>query len=288
MEEFYVIFEKTTLKKPLILILDEFDASPENAINGIAGVFRNIYGNRRYQADKPSAEKDYLLHGVALIGVRSILGVENVSGSPFNVQRSLHVPNLTFDEIQSIFHWYERESGQTVESAVIEQVFYETQGQLGLTSWLGELLTKTYNEPKPTITIQDFETAYAAAIDALPNANIMNIISKAKQEPYRGLVLDMFQTDEKIPFRFNEPHTSFLYTNGVVDMEIADDNRRYLKFSSPFVQKGLFNYFSFTHFCYMGKLYEPFEDLSDTITADGLTVKNLIRWFESHLRNNRD
>ena len=70
LEEFYAIFEKTTLNKPLILILDEFDALPEDVIRGIAGVFRNIYGNRQYQADGPSAEKDYLLHGAALIGVR--------------------------------------------------------------------------------------------------------------------------------------------------------------------------------------------------------------------------
>ena len=43
-------------------------------------------------------------------------------GSPFNVQRSLHIPNLTFDEVQSMFLWYERESGQTGDSAVVETI----------------------------------------------------------------------------------------------------------------------------------------------------------------------
>jgi hypothetical protein len=285
---FYHIFKKGSLSRPLILILDEFDSLPEAAISSIAGVFRNIYGTRRFQADKPTGEKDYLLHSVALIGVRSVLGIENVTGSPFNVQRSLHVPNLTADEVESMFKWYEQESGQTVEPAVIARVFYETQGQPGLVSWLGELLTETYNKNNPSITMNDFEFAYSAAIEALPNANILNIISKAKQEPYRQLVLEMFQTDEKIPFRFDEPHTVFLYTNGVIDWEIADNNRRVLKFPCPFVQKRLFNYFSFTHFRNMGKLYEPFEDLSDTITESGLNVKNLIRRFERHLRKNRE
>ena len=38
----------------------------------------------------------------------------------------------------------------------------------------------------------------------------------------------------------------------------------------------------------MGKLYDPFEDLSDTITEDGLNITNLIRRYERHLRQNRD
>jgi hypothetical protein len=288
LEQFYNVFEKRVLKKPLILILDEFDALAEDAISGIAGVFRNIYNSRWYQADKPSAEKKYLLHGVALIGVRSVLGIGNVTGSPFNVQRSLHVPNLTFAEVQEMFKWYEQESGQTVEPAVIEQVHYETQGQPGLTSWLGELLTETYNKHNPSITMRDFEIAYAAAVDALPNANILNIISKAKQAPYQELVLEMFQTDEKIPFRYDDPHTNFLYMNGVVDQEIVDETQRYLKFSCPFVQKRLFNYFSYTLFRYLGKLYEPFENLEDTITDDTLNVKNLVRRYERYVKKNRD
>jgi hypothetical protein len=37
-------------------------------------VFRGIYTNRTNEADKKSHEKHYLLHGAALIGVRSVLG----------------------------------------------------------------------------------------------------------------------------------------------------------------------------------------------------------------------
>ena len=94
---------------------------------------------------------------MALIGVRSVLGIENKRGSPFNVQRSLHIPNLTKGEVFQMYQWYERESGQQVEEAVIERVYDETQGQPGLVSWLGELLTETYNEHQPTITSRDFE-----------------------------------------------------------------------------------------------------------------------------------
>jgi hypothetical protein len=153
LDEFYNVFRRGVLSKPLILILDEFDALPEAAISGIAGVFRNIYTSRRDAGERTTEQKDYLLHGVALIGVRGVLGIESRTGSPgstslttsFNVQRSLFIPNLTFAEVESMFRWYERESGQPVAQAVIERIYDETRGQPGLTSWFGELLTETYN-----------------------------------------------------------------------------------------------------------------------------------------------
>ncbi|HHN93361.1 MAG TPA: hypothetical protein ENK17_01210, partial [Anaerolineae bacterium] len=142
-QDFQHLFRRGVLEKPLILILDEFDALTPAAIDGIVAVFRNIYIKRCDQGRRPSAEKDFLLHGVALVGVRAVLGVESVTGSPFNVQRSVHIPNLTLDEVEEMFRWYERESGQVVEDEVIERVYYETRGQPGLVSWLGELLTET-------------------------------------------------------------------------------------------------------------------------------------------------
>ena len=84
-KQFENLFKKGKLDKPLILILDEFDALSEDAISAIVGAFRNIYMVRQEQSDKPTEEKDYLLHSVALIGVRSVLGIENQKGSPFNL-----------------------------------------------------------------------------------------------------------------------------------------------------------------------------------------------------------
>ena len=133
LEDFYLLFERGNLSKPLILILDEFDGLEPAAITGLVGVFRNIYHLRRNQMDKPSAEKDYLLHSLALIGVRAALGVENVKGSPFNVQRSVHIPNLTHDEVIYLFDWYQRETGQSIQPEVVEQIWYEFKGQPGLT-----------------------------------------------------------------------------------------------------------------------------------------------------------
>ncbi|OQY48095.1 MAG: hypothetical protein B6242_03375 [Anaerolineaceae bacterium 4572_78] len=80
----------------------------------------------------------------------------------------MHIPNLTYEEVDSMFHWYEQESGQTVEQDVIDRLFYVLQGQPGLTCWFGELLTETYNKHHPTIAMNDFDLVYKTAVQALP------------------------------------------------------------------------------------------------------------------------
>lgn len=287
--EFEELFTRDTLNKPLVLILDEFDALQEHIISGVVGVFRNIYTSRRDDS-RPSAEKTYLLHGVALIGVRSVLGIENATGSPFNVQRSLHIPNLTYDEVEGMFRWYERESGRQVETEVIEQVYQETNGQPGLTCWLGELLTEGFEHYQPSpdqpLTAKDFQYVYMWATKGLPNNTIMNIISKAKQEPYKNVVLELFKTEEKMAFRYNEPLLNFLYMNGIIAVE-QTSQELYVKFACPFIQKTLFQYFANELFHYTGKLHEPFENLTDVFPGNGLNIRNLMKRFEGYLQKNK-
>jgi hypothetical protein len=189
--------------------------------------FRFQYGNIIIfflfsQDSKVSGEKYYLLHGLALIGVRNVLGIENEKGSPFNVQRSVHIPNLTFEEVAGMFQWYEKESGQKVDGAVIQTLYEETRGQPGLTSWFGELLTETYNHDlKKPITLLHYKEANGAATHILPNNNILNLISKVNKPPYDEMVMEFFKTGEKIEFKFNNKDINYLYMNGVIDQEMV-------------------------------------------------------------------
>ncbi|MCP4150565.1 MAG: AAA family ATPase [bacterium] len=286
-KQFQKMFHRDALDKPLILVLDEFDALPEKTINALVTAFRSIYNINLYEQDKPAGQKSYRLHAVALVGVRSVLGIENEKGSPFNVQQSLHISNLTYDEVKEMFRWYKKESGQDVEERVVEQLFYETGGQAGLVSWFGELLTDTYNQDKSkTITMEDFEAVYAAALNILPNNNILNIISKAKQEPYNDTVLELFKTDKKIKFTYDDTNLNYLYMNGVIDTDKIDRDY-YAKFASPFVQKRLFNYFANELFREMGQLVEPFQTLDDTITESHLNIRNLAGRYQQYLAKNR-
>jgi hypothetical protein len=287
--QFQEIFKKTTLAKPLILIMDEFDALCETAIDAMVSVFRNIYTKRLDEVNKPTEQKTYLLHAVALIGVRSVLGIENQSGSPFNIQRSLHVPDLTFAEVDEMFKWYEKESGQTVEEAVVRALYEETLGQPGITCWFGELLTETYNhDPQKPITMLNFRKAYAAATHILPNNNILNLISKVDKPPYDEMVMEFFKTDDKIEFKFNQKDINYLYMNGVIDEEKAENDKYYLKFSCPFVQKSLFDYFSNRFFSYLGQLVHPLDTMKDAINEETLHIPNIINRYRAYLKKNQE
>ena len=285
LSDFYAVFKRDVLRNPLILILDEFDSLTPQTINGLNSVFRNIYNTRRDQSGT-STKMDYRVHGMALIGVRSILGLDDPRSIPFNVQRSLQIPNLTFDEVAAMFHWYEHESGQAIEPAVIDRVYTQLRGQPGLTSWFGELLTETYNKQNPTITLHDFEIVEATASSLLPNANILNIISKANEEPHRTFLIELFQSEEKIEFKYDDPSINFLYMNGVIDEEIVDDVEFYVKFPCPFVQKRLFNHFAREIFRDTGELYPPFTNLTSILTPGGVVVKNLLRLYEQYVQKN--
>ena len=286
-KEFQGIFKKGVLSKPLILILDEFDALCEEGINAVVSALRNIYVTRMDEMDKPTKQRSYLLHGVALIGIRSVLGIGSAKGSPFNVQRSLHVPNLTYKEVEGMFKWYEKESGQQIQPEVITKLFDETRGQPGLTCWFGELLTETYNEDKKQpINMGVFEKAYTAASILLPNANVLNIISKAKQEPYKELVLELFRTNDLMDFKFDDEEINFLYMNGVIEPETLSNKEIVVRFANPFLQKRLFNYFSSELFDVMGRLVAPFDKLEDAITEDTLNIRALMKYYQEYLLKN--
>jgi len=287
-EDFVDIFKKEESDKPLILILDEFDAMIEEGINAVVSAFRNIYIHRMDEVEKTTEQKTYLLHGVALIGVRSVLGIENQKGSPFNVQRSVHVPNLTYEEVAGMFKWYEKESGQAVEKEVIDTLYDEMRGQPGLTCWFGELLAETYNpDPKKPISMFNFNEAYSAATHILPNNNILNLISKVNKPPYDEIVIEFFKTGEKIEFNFDRPDINYLYMNGLIDLEKADDGKYYLRFSCPFVQKRIFNYFSLRFFNYLGPLIHPFDAMEDAVDQENLYIPNIIKRYQAYLSKNQ-
>jgi len=290
-KEFQELFKKENLKKPIILILDEFDDLSKEAIDEIVSVFRNIY-NTRKESEKSAFEWEYQLHGVALIGVRSVMGLENPKGSPFNVQRSLHIPNLTFEEVKLMFDDFQNEWQQKIDADVIERLYFETNGQPGLVSWFGELLCEKYNtKPDEPINMLKWNNVYACANQIEPNNTIMNLISKAQQAEHIGTVLELFKTEVKMPFMFDKPSINFLYMNGVISFEnkIEDDGNenKYAKFSCSFVQKRLFNRFADKFYSQLGLVMKPFENIDHIITDTDIYLTNLLRRFQVYFNENK-
>lgn len=167
------------------------DTLPPLLLDRIVAQFRELF----------LARDSNWLHGLALVGVRAVLGIESQRGSPFNIQKSLHVPNFTFVETAELYRQYQEESGQEVNPQVVEQVHQVTQGQPGLVSWFGELLTEKYNPiSDQPIGSETWEMVWHKARFAEPNNTVMNLISKARIPEYQPFAQSFSRSDLPSPF----------------------------------------------------------------------------------------
>ncbi len=280
-EEFSDLFSKDhgLWDRPLILLIDEVDTTPPALLDLLVGQFRDLYLSRKLNR----------LHGLALIGVRAVLGLDSQRGSPFNVQRSLHVPNFTLDEVKDLYRQYQEESGQPIDSAVVEAVYIATRGQPGLVSWFGELLTEKYNPgPEHRIDMKTWELVWHKARYKEPNNTVMNLIAKARNPDYQTFLLELF-TRSDLPFSFHEPVQNYLYLNGILDSETVwkptEELNEICRFTSPFVQHCLYDALSHETVRTDAPILplDPLDDLADVFGGGSLNLSTLLRRYKDYL-----
>ena len=280
-KDFNMLFAKESglWDRPLILLIDEADTAPPALLDLIVGRFRELYLNR----------ERHWLHGLALIGVRAVLGIESRRGSPFNIQRSLHVPNLTCDEVTELYRQYQNESGQAIEPEVVAHIYESTRGQPGLVSWFGELLTEKYNrQPDQPIGPEQWTLVRHVARTREPNNTLLNLIAKARDPEYRNILLKLFTTSD-IPFFFHHPLHSYLYLHGIIEPETVTEPDGTLndvcRFSSPFIQQCLYD--ALSHELIGDGMpmlaLDPLDDLADVFAANMLDMPALLRRYQDYL-----
>ena len=284
-EKWMSLFEKDSgiFEKPLILIIDEFDKLPKEVIDTIVSMFRDMYLTR----------KNYMLHGLALVGVRAVLGVDSDKGSPFNIQRSIHIPNLTYEEVSEMFNQYQDESGQSIDTDVVDKIYEVTNGQPGLVGWFGELLTEKYNEdPTKKIDMDLWEEVYACSRAIEHNNTVLNIISKARNE-YKEYVYRLFANSD-VDFSFKTDWCNYMYMHGLISYDRIKERRqiRYVcRFSSPFIQICLYDAFigeiKEIH-DYSVLAIEPLDILEDVFEANSLNLPALLERYKAYLKRLHD
>ena len=264
---------------PVILLIDEFDKLQTKLINQLVSLFREMY----------LKHNNYYLHGLALVSVRSVLGVDNKSGSPFNIQRSLHIDNLSFDEVKNMFDQYQEESSQLIEPDVVENLYQKTQGQPGLIGWFGELLTEKYNQdPQQKVELKQWHHVYNCACEIEHNNTVFNMITKA-QNKYKSSVIKLF-TEANIHFSIDYDWCNYLYMHGIISYKKSENTHRQYyvsRFSSPFIQTRLYNAF-------IGEIKEahdhsmlaldPLDDLDDVNSGSILNLPALLKRYKDYLK----
>ncbi len=271
--------EEGLFEKPLIVFIDEFDSLPQHVIDRLVTLFRDMYLKR----------DQYIIHGLALIGVRAVLGMGSHKGSPFNIQRALNIPNLTQEETEELFRQYRDESGQNIDHQVVENVFKKTKGQPGLVSWFGELLTEKYNSGQDkTIDSRSWKLVWSKARFTEPNNTVLNLIAKARLPEYREILMAVFsQTD--VPFAFHDPVCNYLYLNGIIEPYTVESDKGeitdFCRFSSPFVQECIYSALGMEMMRTMPvRPLDPLDDLSDVLDGPELNLSALMDRYRDYLR----
>jgi len=264
--------------RPVILFIDEFDSLPSKIIDTLVTLFRDMYLNR----------DEFRLHSLALIGVRAVLGVGSDRGSPFNVQRALHVPNFSYNEVNDLFEQYQDESGQQIIPEVVEQVHESTCGQPGLVCWFGELLTEKYNPgAERTILREHWQEVYRRALHIEWNNTVLNLVKKAKAGYFRYMLELFAQAD--IKFAIDADWCNYLYLNGIIDAETkkspSGEKIEVCRFASPFIQLRLYN--AFTDYLTGDRTpvlaLDPLDELEDVFAGMQLNVTALLERYKDYL-----
>ena len=275
------LFSKTAglFERPLILFIDEFDSLPKALIDRLVTLFRDMYSNR----------EQYVLYGLALIGVRAVLGIESPRGSPFNIQRSLHVENFSRAEVQDLYQQYQDESGQAVAPEVVQAVYTTTNGQPGLVGWFGELLTEKYNlAHEQPLTLENWQRAYLEARTGEPSNNLPNLIAKARNPEYQPFLVKLFTTSD-LPFLFHNPLHNYLYLHGIIEPEtVREDNgelKKVCRFSSPFIQQCLYDALNNELIGDSPAMLalEPLDTLADVFESASLNLPALLTRYKAYL-----
>jgi hypothetical protein len=280
-KQFFQLFSKKKglWDRPLILLIDEVDTIPLSLLDLMVAQFREMYLDRQ----------NNWLHGLALIGVRAVLGIESQRGSPFNIQRSLKVPNLTFEEVKELYRQYQDESGQQIEPTVVEKVYESTQGQPGLVSWFGELLTEKYN-PGTVIDMETWKIVWQNARFVEPNNTVMNLIAKAREPEYQQFLIKLFGNNN-IPFSFHRPVCNYLYLHGIIKpfSITSPELGQICRFTSPFIQDCL--YYALTDEIIGDERailpLAPLDELSDVFTSSSLNIPALLTRYKDYLERLR-
>ena len=193
----------------VILIIDEFDGIPKEAIRGFLHSLRRIY--------LPGSTAK-CPHSVSIVGVKSITQLNyDRSISPFNIQDEFNLPNFTLEQVQELLGQYTEEVGQTFAPEVVASLHKQTGGQPFLVNRLAQILTEELDIPKTeTITMPHFAPAHTLLLDER-NTNIDHLLTNIRRDPrFEILLMQIVSYENSVRFNPDNPIIDDLATYGVI------------------------------------------------------------------------
>lgn len=209
MLEFFQQFGAFLGDEKLVLIIDEFDGIPRDAVRGFLHALRNIYVQRSMR------ECPY---SVGIVGVKSIAQLNlDRSISPFNIQDEFTLSNFTLAQVRELLAQYTDEVGQAFRPEVIETIHRQTAGQPFLVNRFAQILTEEMNISKnEPITIEHFSKAHRQLLHKR-NTNIEHLVTNIRKDRrFEALLMKIASYDQGTVFNPYNDLINELATYGII------------------------------------------------------------------------
>lgn len=209
MLEFYQKLGTILGDEKLVLIIDEFDGIPSDAVRGFLHALRTIYVQRSMRECPFS---------VSIVGVKSITQLNlDRTISPFNKQDEFTLPNFTLEQVRELLTQYSDEVGQTFAPEVIANIHRQTAGQPFLVNRFAQILTEEMGIPKTeTITMTHFSQAHIEICEE-DNTNLTHLMTNIRRDPsYKNILMRIVSYERGVRFNPRRDIISELVTLGVI------------------------------------------------------------------------
>ena len=208
MREFFENLGNLLEGQRFVMIIDEFDAIPQDALRGFLHSLRQIYLSGRTRCP----------HSVGIVGVKSITQLNyDRSISPFNIQDEFKLPNFTLEQVQELFSQYTDEVGQPFTPETIEAIHKQTAGQPVLVNRFAQILTEELDIPKSEpITMEHFSEAHIQLLRG-GHTNIDHLVTNIRRDRrYEAFLMKIASYDEGAEFNLYNELINELATYGVI------------------------------------------------------------------------
>lgn len=208
MRRFFSKFSGFLNNQKVIIIIDEFDGIPQDAVSGFLNALRHVYLSDHLQCP----------YSVGIVSVKSIAQLNyDRSISPFNIQDDFNLLNFTLEQVQELLAQYTEETGQHFAPEVVEKLHKQTGGQPFLVNRLGQILTEELGIPKTeTICMEHFLKAHNRIFHER-NVNFEHLLTNLRRDPrFKSILMKIISIESGVPFNLYDDLMNELITYGVI------------------------------------------------------------------------
>ena len=262
-------------QQKVVIIIDEFDAIPPDAVRGFLHSLRYIYLDR---------SRIRCPYSVGIVGVKNITQLNyDRSISPFNIQDEFHLPNFTLTQVHELLGQYTEEVGQAFTPETITAIHKQTAGQPFLVNRCAQILTEELHIPKTeTITMEHFAKAHRRLLRE-GNTNIEHLRTNVSRDRrFEKMLMRIASYERGLLFNPDDPLMNELVIYGV----IAEGSDGMCEIVNPIYQHRILQIFKPT-FNGLENVYFPEEteeDFIDYLTPTGqLEIEALLNNFQAFI-----